>query len=1155
MFSTILRSMFFYRRINAIVAAAVAISTAVIGGSLIVGDSVRYSLQQMTRQRLGQVTHVVHGRFVREALAAEISREAGATVATAVLVTAGIELHRDEQIRRAGSVSVLGVGEEAWGFFETAGQQMPEDSDIVLGFRTAEELNAQVGDMVSLWVELPASIPRDSLLGEREDVSTEIEFTVRDILLENAGASRFTLNPAQQLPLNAFVPLATLQDRLGLQEVARSRRNPIARPAMVNTLLIHDNSGTPDATERLENAVRECLALDDLAVRLRVAEDRDYVSAETDRMILENSVADSILAGAEQIGLSAAPTLVYLVNEFAAKERSRPNERYSMYSIVAGMPLDASQPLGPISPTALSDDEIIISSWLQEDLNVQEGDQITARWQESGSHGNLPEAEKTFRVAHVLAAGDAVTVDPGLTPHIPGVTDVESFSDWDQPFEMEMNRITSRDDAYWAEHRATPKAFVSLATAQQLWGNRYGRATSIRIASDVHPLPNDDRLDAIVKQLTERIPRQANLALLGLAPQAILEHGLQAAEGANDFTQLFAGFSFFLILSAVILTSLMFRLGIEQRTSQAGLLHAVGTPPDRVQWFFLGEGLLVALAGALVGVLLAVAFAQLMVYGLTTWWIGAVGTRFLQLKIGPLRLLTAVVISVVLAGTVIRLAVGGLRRASIRDLLAGGRTEDFSTGLKTSRTVTILTAGSLLAGLLLPAAAIAGLLPDAEAFSGLTWNMVAFFLGGAGCLTGGILLLRQRLQSQESGGERFASRSLSGFAMANAARNPWRSLLTTAMIASATFLIVAVAAGRRNPLSETPDRASGNGGFRLIAESSQPVLFDLNTTDGRVRLDIEKDFVNAGLSDTASIYSFARRPGEDASCVNLYQTRLPTLVGASAEFIQRGGFRFANTPGDNPWELLNDPLPPADGLPIYPVIGDMNTLMYSLKKGIGDRILFPSEANPSAALQIVGMLDGSLFQGVLVMSRPNLQQMDPEVLGFSWFLLEAKTLAAADALATVLESGLNAWGMDTESVGVRLAGFLAVQNTYLSTFQLLGGLGLLLGTFGLGVVMLRNVAEREGEIAMLRAVGFTGSRICRLILTENCVLLFWGIGLGTVSALLAMLPHLLSTGADLPWHSLAITLIAVCATGVLASVVAVRRAQGVTIRDNLSVET
>ena len=468
--------------------------------------------------------------------------------------------------------------------------------------------------------------------------------------------------------------------------------------------------------------------------------------------------------------------------------------------------------------------------------------------------------------------------------------------------------------------------------------------------------------------------------------------------------------------------------------------------------------------------------------------------------------------------------------------------------------VNLFTSGCLLSAILLPAAAVAGLLPGGEIFSGLTWNMVAFFLGGAGGLTGGLLVLRQRLQTSAFDDDERIIRRLFGFAMANAARNPWRSLMTTALIASATFLIVAVAAGRRNPLSETPDIASGNGGFRLIAESSQPILRNINSTAGRSALNLEDAYLAAGLDDSTTVYSFAVRPGEDASCMNLYQTRLPTLLGASDEFIKRGGFRFADTPGRTPWTLLSKALEPADDIPRYPVIGDMNTLMYSLKKGIGDVIPFPDEQNPTAELQIVGMLDGSLFQGVLVTSRTGLQELDPDVTGFQYFLAEAETAEQAVVLATVLESELNSWGMDTEPVGERLGGFLAVQNTYLSTFQLLGGLGLLVGVFGLAVVMVRNVVERRHEIAMLRAIGFTGSRIRHLILAENCVLLFWGILLGTISALLAMLPHLLSTGADLPWRSLGITLATVALTGMLASVVAVRRAQQMSIRDNLSVE-
>ena len=59
--------------------------------------------------------------------------------------------------------------------------------------------------------------------------------------------------------------------------------------------------------------------------------------------------------------------------------------------------------------------------------------------------------------------------------------------------------------------------------------------------------------------------------------------------------------------------------------------------------------------------------------------------------------------------------------------------------------------------------------------------------------------------------------------MRNAARSRMRSVMTVGLIASATFVIVAVAAGHRNPAVESPEKNSGNGGFSLVAQTSTPI--------------------------------------------------------------------------------------------------------------------------------------------------------------------------------------------------------------------------------------------------------------------------------------------------------------------------------------------
>lgn len=1204
MFKLLLESIWYYRRISLVVIAAVAISTAVIGGSLIVGDSVRFSLKRMTQQRLGQVTHVLHsGLFFREDLSGEIQSRLqesvdltefdlldSPVVAPAMLLTGSMERQASEdELQRAGSVSVVGLNATGWKLLETGGVEAAADREVILGYRTAQELGADVGDEVSLWIEIPSSIPRDSLLGERSEVTAELVLTVKTVLPQDVGASRFDLNPGQQLPFNAFVDLQTIQERMGLQKVEVSRRNPIAKLARVNALLAgvaskeEMDSPVPNAarTARIQQqaddarqvmeAVQQLAAdqfqLADYGVSVRHDPARDYVSIETDRMILSDSTAGAAAQAADQLSLDSAGTIVYLLNEIFASDRVNEEERFSMYSIVAGVPMDVGKPLGPFRPQDAdeswnaADDEILLTAWLAEDLQVAVGDEVTAKWHAVGSDGELPEIVKSFRVAGILPDEN---IDTGLTPFVEGVTDVDDFGDIRQPFEMDMDRLTDRDDDYWDLYKAAPKAFLSLEAASRLWESRYGRYTSVRVA-----LPEDagdSQTDDLVNEIQSALIQTLQPKKLGLAFRPVREQGLQAAVGANNFTQLFLGFSFFLILSAIILASLMFRLGVQQRIRQMGLLSAVGWTEKSVRRTFLSEGLLLAIVGAGLGCILAVLFARSMVYLLTTVWIGAVGTKDLVVDIRSSALIIAFLVSVLLAVFVIGRSLRAFCRIGLRDQLAGnsdGADQSQISGSHPSavswmrRVFSWGGPGSVVLAIAMPLLSMAGLLPGGEAFGGLSWQMVGFFVGGFACLNAGLyvlkLILNRSVMGEASGGRGLSG--LSSLAFANAARNPTRSLLTCSLIAFATFVIVAVAAGRRNPLSEVPDKSSGNGGFRYVAESASPIFFDLNSDSGRQRLAFS-DEQNA-VVESVDVYSFSRKPGSDASCTNLYQTRIPTMLGVEQRLIERGGFRFADTPGENPWQLLNDELEPtllADSditVPTIPVMGDMNTLMYSLKKGMGSHILFPDADNPEFALQVIGLLDGSVFQGVLLLSDQNLKRVDPDVAGAEYFLIEA---AADSKVASVLESRLNDFGIDVESVNDRISSFLAVQNTYLSTFQMLGALGLLVGTFGLAVVMVRNVIERQREISLMKAVGFSSRRISRLIVSENLLLLFWGIFLGTLAALLAMLPHLKSTGGDLQWGMLLLTLGIVAVAGSAASLFAVRAAAQLQIRNNLAAE-
>ncbi len=1141
----IFRSLRFAWRTNLAIMLGVAVSAAVIGGALIVGDSVRASLRQMTLDRLGDVDEVVTGpRFFTEKLS-ESTR-----TAPAIIMVAAVQRKTNTVARRASQVNVCGIETSGWKLLRGAPAAMPTDRQAVINQSLADALGAEVGQEITIWIELPSAVPRDTLLGKRDNDAQEVTVTVASILPDGPGAARFGLNPTQQLPMNVFVALGTLQESLDLAEIQPSRRDPVSAPARVNSLLVTD-SPTEDSIQSATNrtdGLRSQWTLADLHLRIVHDTVLNALSVESEQMLLETRFASAARNAAEALGVPSSPVMVYLANSIRNPDDS---QAFSMYSTVAGLDLLAlPKEFGPFEfvgdkPATLEAGDVVLNEFLADDLNVHVGDTIRYRYHLVGSQGELPEEERSAVVRGIVKMTGAA-IDQNLTPHVKGVTDADSLSDWDQPFPMKLDEVTPRDDEYWENYRATPKAFFPLDHAQSLWQSRYGSLTSVRIA-----IPSGKTFEETRDAVAQHMLSKLSPADVGLAFQPVKAIGLQAASGANDFSVLFFGFSVFLILAAMILVGLLFRLAIEQRVRQLGLLGAVGWSPQQIRRLMLGEGAVLVIVGSLLGGVAAVAYAQGMIYGLKTWWIGAIGTKFLIVDVQPLAVIMGIAAAAVTSFGSIVWGLRQLRTITLRERLVGIAEVEVTqaTSAKAGRRAAV--SGGFAAVLIL--ASGLGLMPAQEAFSGFSWSVVSFFMAGMLLLASGLWAFSAWLQvGKQSGVRGRGPASIVRLGARNAARRKQRSVLTTGLVASATFVVAAVAAGHKNPAREAPDKASGNGGFTLVAESSSPILYDLNTDDGRRKVNLEaRSPEQAAALAAMKVFPFRVKPGEDASCLNLFQSQTPTILGVPEAMIDRGGFKFIGG-GSEMWKKLRGgTLFITDGIPIHgdevPVLGDMNTLMFNLKKGVGSKLAYPAhDESFKAWLTVEGMFDGAVFQGVLLMSEANFLKLFPERKGFQYFLVEVPP-EHAKAAAEMLETELAEYGFDTEPVAERLTRFLAVQNTYLSTFQTLGGLGLLLGTFGLATVMLRNVLERQAELALLRAVGFRPGQVAGLVLSETALILGWGLMTGTVAALLSMGPHLMSTGADVPWGSGAALLVAIALTGMLSASYAVRTAVSVPI--------
>lgn len=1142
----LLRSLAFHWRMHLAVALGVAAATAVLTGALLVGDSVRGSLKHLALDRLGKIDQaLITDRFFRQEMAAEFSKKRpGSQVAPAILFPAvTAERGAADGRRRAAGVMLVGCDDAFWqlGSETTQPKKSPGRGEIVLNAALAAELEAQVGDQVIIRLPKSDQIPADSALGKKQDRLTSLADLKVVEIIPTESLGRFSLQPMQTSPRNAYVALEEIQSALFVGEEEKSK---------VNSLLV---AGVPYRGDHPDDVMPETeylsptLADYGLALKhvQRTFKDKDgkesttfdYYSLSSDRLLVDDKVVE---IAQKAFSGKAKPVFTYLANTIEKVGEQDKAKKPIPYSLITAIdPI----PGGP----QLKDDEVALSSWSADDLQAKVGDRIRVTYfAPETTHGQTIERSVELKLAAIIPVTKpskryigkrpaqfselpTAANDPDLTPDVRGFTDQDTISEADPPFPFDRTKIRKpQDDEYWAFYRTTPKAYVSLKTGQKLWQSRFGEVTSVRIDASVAA-----DAPALEKLLLEKFkPRAGDLGFTFLPLQQQSE---KASAGTTQFDMLFLALSMFIIAAALMLVWILFRLGVEQRASEIGTLQALGWPGKKTARVLAGEGAIVAAVGGIVGTVLGIGYAWLMITGLRTWWVGAVATPFLELYLdSPLSLIGGYASGVIVCVVTIYLSLRALRKVPTRSLLAGEATaiaelkaESGKRKVEPRRWTFFIAPALVLISLAL---GILATQLGGEAQAG------AFMGAGAAMLAALLIFIAGRLKAKGSG---LSTTGLAKTAFRNAGRNVGRSVTTIALMASASFLIVAVSAFQLDPSDE------GAGGFDYLAESSEPILADLHSAEARKQL-LRQD---AKKLEGATILSFRLRSGDDASCRNLYQPHQPRVLGVTPGMVdyfqskEVAHFAFAASAAktsqekENPWQILNAPA--ADGQPVNVVL-DKNTAMYSLKlyRGIGEEFEFDYGEGPPVKFRVAGLLSNSVLQGSLLIGEADFKNLFPTISGYRSFLIKAPS--EPEKVATFLEDRFGDEGLDTTDAKTRLAELLAVQNTYISTFRSLGALGLLLGTFGLTAVQLRNVFERRKELALLRAVGFRKVRLGEMVLLENLVLLLGGLATGTLAALLSVLPHMFLGGAHVPLSELAVMLGVVLIVGIVTGLLAVR---------------
>ncbi|MYB01055.1 FtsX-like permease family protein, partial [Candidatus Poribacteria bacterium] len=1062
-------------QIHLTVALCTAVATGVLAGALIVGDSVRGSLRSLTTERLGAIQHaLLADHFFQPNL---LQRE---NKVPAILLNGTIVAPQTQT--RASKVNITGVTDDFFTFWqEDTTPNLNKTSEqpfnaIVINETLQNELNVQVGDTLLVNMSQTADIHPEFLLGERDAANAiqSLRLVISDIIpTKNAG--RFSLQAHQSLPFNAFIALPVLQKALGqagkVNAVFTADTDAISAADLSLTLeslglriKTHENHFDLQSQQYLlkpvlsettrtvatENRIPTLPTLTYLANTISAndkvipystivalptdvgafSELLNRYTTEADRLAYEE--ADN--QGRKRLESEKLEKRKELEEEISRIEKevsslkntkqqlSNTPEYKQRVAEIKGALAEIKNALNAIRARG-KPGEITLNTWTAADLGVKVGDEISITFYTVGVEEEYITETALFFLKTIIPI-EGIAADRNIIPKFPGIHDTHDMSEWESPFPIDYTLVRDKDETYWDEYGATPKAFIPLEVGERLWKNRFGDLTTIRMGSAPGTDIQATRTHFETEFLKKIRPEQIGFQFLSLQAD-----GLQAATGATDFGMLFGSLSIFIVLAVAWLVEMFFRIGVEQRSREIGILQAVGYPLAKIRRRFLYEGATIAGIGSLLGCLLAVGYAQLMIFGLQTWWLPAIGTPFIEFHASLWSLLMGILITLLVVMNTIRGSVAKIGRAATASLLAGatdfdetkvklipqkanvsgnwtGKISFFIIGiwfgiLGGRRLITDGWSGLIFLIVMVVIFIFASRMGFRKAreinanltpqhiksftlfccvgvvvgivivnFSFIAWvhdkvlaliehPIVQFLMLTASILGISWVVFERWLNSQNVPNKLSKMR----FALRNAARQPGRSKTCVTTISLACCIIVAVGAHRHDAPPETA--------YAFVAESALPLHHSLNTPDGKFELGFSEKA--SELLSESEIFPFRALPGEDASCLNLYQPQKPQILGASNTMLDE-------LPWRNLWEGQ-----PVDGKAI--AIGDENSLRWILHHNPKDDFLIQDEFGKSLSLELV-TLKNSLFQSQLIISESNFTKYFPSQSGYQFFLIK-----------------------------------------------------------------------------------------------------------------------------------------------------------------------
>ncbi|MGQ9587056.1 MAG: FtsX-like permease family protein [Thermoplasmata archaeon] len=626
---------------------------------------------------------------------------------------------------------------------------------------------------------------------------------------------------------------------------------------------------------------------------------------------------------------------------------------------------------------------------------------------------------------------------------------------------------------------------------------------------------------------------------------SVKESGIEAAQrNADQVSQIFIVMSMFAIIAGVALIINIFVMLAEERKPEMGISRAIGMQRGDLTQSFMFEGVVYALLASAVGAFVGLIIAMVMIALFSTVFRGegiqwTLHFDWVSLAIAACAGFLITLLTVIVASwRVSKLNIVRAIRDILEPMLTKSEKRYIGVGIAaiaigalltvesfSSKQAAPITAGPALAAFGASLVAVRYVKPRIpftlsgafliyweidptdvrDALLGeITCGIEMFIVSGLVHVAGGVLIVVFNSDLLLEGlsktlGKRRSLLPVFRAAISYPMNKRFRTGLTLFIFSLTMFtvvVIVMIASFQRESVDAVAEKFSG--GFEILGFSMRDMTRK-NITEGLANLN---ETLGTGIITRVEAATTApitlRLDGENESHIS-------TPIGFDDTMLLDGGFslqkRAEGYESDaEVWAAVARDLNLAimDGSVVPQLYGAQ---FGSFTVGIGEEIEVVLQSGSTTNVTVVGIMDQMFLQGVFTSSSFVNSAAPAARMNIFYIATANDSPVTDDEAAKELEREFVEYGFVTFVIKDTVETFMSMVSSIMQLMEVFLGVGLVVGIAGLGIITIRNVAERRQEIGVMRAIGFQRGMILGTFLLETSFVALLGIIIGVLLGL------------------------------------------------------